>query len=203
MVQFRHFLPATPAGAQVGRRERSAGGASRRASRQARAFRRRADRRRSRSGRRSDHGGDLDEVAAGVVEDGRRHRAHRGRRLRERHAQAAQPLVLGVDVVDGEARVRNAVRDERLLEGACGGVAIGLKEELDAVRLARRDDGKSSRISERDLGLLHEAKDIGVEAQRLLLVVDQDAGDVDSHESLSLERGRHRSAMAFSGAGWM
>ena len=41
-------------------------------------------------------GGDLDEVAAGVVEHGGRDRAHVGRRLGEPHARATQPLVLGL-----------------------------------------------------------------------------------------------------------
>jgi hypothetical protein len=45
---------------------------------------------------------DLDQVAAGVVEHGRGHRAHVDGFLGEAHAEAAQSLVLGLDVVDGE-----------------------------------------------------------------------------------------------------
>jgi hypothetical protein len=47
-------------------------------------------------------GCDLDEVAARVVEDGRRDRSHVGRRLREPNATLDQPLVLRSDVVDSE-----------------------------------------------------------------------------------------------------
>ena len=43
-------------------------------------------------------GEDLNEVAAGVVEDGCGDRAHGGRRLGEAHAEAGEALVLGVDV---------------------------------------------------------------------------------------------------------
>ena len=46
--------------------------------------------------------GDLDQVAAGVVEHGRGDRAHVQRRLGEHHAQLGQTLVLGVHIVDGE-----------------------------------------------------------------------------------------------------
>ena len=45
--------------------------------------------------------GDLDQVAAGVVEHRRGHAAQLERLLGEPHAQAAQPLKLGVHVVDG------------------------------------------------------------------------------------------------------
>jgi hypothetical protein len=40
-------------------------------------------------------------------------------------------------------------------------------------------------LAERDLVLLHEAEHVGVEAQRLGLVVDQDAHHVDPHSSAS------------------
>ena len=60
-------------------------------------------------------------------------RAHRGRRLGEADAEAAQPLVLGCDVVDGEGRERDAVLDQRRLERPGGRVLVGLEHELDAV----------------------------------------------------------------------
>jgi hypothetical protein len=44
---------------------------------------------------------DLDQVAAGVVEDSGAHRAHLGRLLRELDAECPQPLELLVQVVDG------------------------------------------------------------------------------------------------------
>ena len=45
---------------------------------------------------------DLDQVPAGVIEDGHHDGADVGGRLGELDAGGAQPHVLGVDVVDGE-----------------------------------------------------------------------------------------------------
>ena len=144
--------------------------------------------------------GDLDEVAAGVVEDGGRHRTHRRRRLRELDAEGAEPLELGLDVVHGERRERDAVRDERLLERLRGGMAVGLEQQLDAVGCVGRDDGQPARSADGDIGLLHEAEHIGVEGERLRLVVDEDAGDVDLHRSGSFCGSGQRSAISCSGA---
>ena len=46
--------------------------------------------------------GDLDQIAAGVVEHGRGHRPHIRGFLGEAHSQPAQSLELRLDVVDGE-----------------------------------------------------------------------------------------------------
>ena len=70
--------------------------------------------------------GDLDEVAAGVVEHCRGHRAHVGRRLREPHAETDEAVVLGGDVVDGERRERDAVLDEGFLERPRRGMLVAL-----------------------------------------------------------------------------
>jgi hypothetical protein len=48
------------------------------------------------------HLGDLDQVAAGVIEHRGGHAAHLERLLGEPDAEAAEPLELGVHVVDGE-----------------------------------------------------------------------------------------------------
>src|SRR3954451_879408 len=62
--------------------------------------------------------GDLDEVAAGVVEHGRGHRAHVEGLLGEAYAEAAHSFVLGLDVVDGEWGVRDAVDTSASLKGS-------------------------------------------------------------------------------------
>ena len=73
-------------------------------------------------------GCDLDEVAAGVVEDGCGDRAHVGWRLCEAHTASDEPLELGRDVVDGEGRERDAVLDERLFDGRAAGCSSGSSE---------------------------------------------------------------------------
>ena len=76
---------------------------------------------------------DLDQVAAGVVENRRGHRPHLQRLLGEAHTEPAQPLELGPDVVDGELGERDAVRDERVLERLRRGMGAGLQQELGAL----------------------------------------------------------------------
>ena len=96
-------------------------------------------------------------------------------RLHEADTEPAQPIELGLHVIDAEGRVRHAVLDERLLEGSRGGVRIGLQEELDAIGRIGRDDGQPPRPAGGNVGLLHEAEHIGIEGECLCLVVDQDA----------------------------
>ncbi len=55
--------------------------------------------------------GDLDEVATGVVEHRGGHPAHVERFLREPHSAVTQPLVLSLNVVNGERGERDAVLD--------------------------------------------------------------------------------------------
>jgi hypothetical protein len=50
---------------------------------------------------------DLDEIAAGVVENGRGHRPHRYGRLREMHAQGGEAVEFGLRVVDAETTKPN------------------------------------------------------------------------------------------------
>jgi hypothetical protein len=45
---------------------------------------------------------DLDEFAAGVVEDGGGHRAHGDGSLSEENSRVTQPVILGLNVVDAE-----------------------------------------------------------------------------------------------------
>jgi hypothetical protein len=75
----------------------------------------------------------LDQVAAGVVQDRRDHVAHRGRGLNEPDAVLFEFAVCGSDVVHREGGVRDAVGDQRILEGLRGRVLVRLEKQLDAV----------------------------------------------------------------------
>ena len=79
----------------------------------------------------------LHEVAAGVVEDSRRHRTELDRILRERDAEVAEPGVLGNDVVDEERGEGDAIVDEGGLERLCRWMLVGLQQKLDAVAVLR------------------------------------------------------------------
>jgi hypothetical protein len=59
---------------------------------------------------------DLNQVAAGVVEDGRRHLTHLRRLLRELNTERREARELLLDVVDGKGCEGNSVADERRLE---------------------------------------------------------------------------------------
>src|SRR5262245_62894287 len=62
---------------------------------------------------------------------------------------------------------------------------IGLKDELGAVRILGRHDGKpaTSAVPQRDVVLLLESQRLGVEPQGLLLVINEHARQVDLHRA--------------------
>src|SRR5260370_41538482 len=62
-------------------------------------------------------GGNLNEVAAGVVKNCGGYRSHVDRRLSEANADRLEPLIFGVHIVDPERSERNAVLHERLCKG--------------------------------------------------------------------------------------
>jgi len=124
---------------------------------------------------------DLDEIAASVVEHGRGHLPHRDWRLREAHTEAREPPMLRRDIVDREGSEGDAVRQQGRLERLRGRMRIGLEHELDAVRILRRHHGQSAMLAHRHILLALEAEHLGVEAQRLLLVIDQEARHDDPH----------------------
>src|SRR6478609_11054218 len=75
----------------------------------------------------------LNQVAAGILQHSRRHRAHRHRRLRERHTQGAKTFVLGLQIVHAKRRERNSVVQQCVFEWAYSGMTIGLQQELRAI----------------------------------------------------------------------
>src|SRR3954469_20949654 len=138
------------------------------------------------SRRRRASAGDLDEVAARVVEHGGGDRAHGRRRLGEADAERDQTLVLGDDVVGGERRERDAIGHECFLEGSGGGVLVRLEDELHAVTVIGRHHGQPRVVANGNVRLLHEPEYLGIEAKGFRLVVDEDAGQVNLHWLSSL-----------------
>jgi hypothetical protein len=76
---------------------------------------------------------DLNQIAARVVENGRRYRTHVRRRLRETDADFGQSSIFGRDVIDAKRREGYSVLHKGFLERPCCGVLIGFKEQFDAV----------------------------------------------------------------------
>lgn len=69
--------------------------------------------------------GDLDQIAARVVEDSSADDAHVGGWLSESHTESGQALVLGFDVVDGELREGDSISSERVFERFTAGWPLG------------------------------------------------------------------------------
>ena len=134
--------------------------------------------------------GDLDQVAAGVVEDGGGDRAHRRRLLGERDAERRQPVELAC--TSSTAKDVNGMPSAT--SAALNGPAAGWSSGSSSSSTPSGSSGETT-VSQRcsPIGtscLLHEAEHVGVEAQRLLLVVDEDAGQVDPHGGSSSGVGR-------------
>src|SRR5690606_28625883 len=103
-------------------------------------------------------GGDLDQVAAGVVE----HRGRQGTHLRgplgEYHVEVTQPVVLGLHVVDGELDHGYPVDRQRLPVGRHRRINCGLEQQLDATWVIGRDDGDPSVLAYELVDLRHETE---------------------------------------------
>src|SRR5918992_2410678 len=143
---------------------------------------------------------DLDQVAARVVEDGCRHGARFDRLLREPDTPPTKSLELVPNVVDGKRGEGDAVLDERLLERLRGGVRVWLEKQFGSLWLLWGYDRQPASFAKRYLCLLRKSEHVGVEPQCPVLVVDQDARDVDSHVDASLSPRSQRSAMCSSGS---
>src|SRR5690625_2810796 len=124
---------------------------------------------------------DLDEVAARVIQHRRRHVTHGGGRLGELDAQRAQPIKLGLHVIDRERGGGDAVGDERFPERADRGVAGGFEQQLRSVLVLGRDYRQPAGRADGDVELLHETELAGIEIKCFLLVINEDARYVDPH----------------------
>jgi haloalkane dehalogenase len=127
------------------------------------------------------HLGELNEVAACVVQ----HRNGRGRHIGGRHrelgAAVLDPLVVAFDVLGEEHGRRLALLEHRLLIRFRCGVVVRRQLQLSAVRVVRRRHGQPAKRAVTEIGLLGKAEDIRIKAQSLVLAVHVDAGHFDLH----------------------
>src|SRR3954447_13845711 len=128
--------------------------------------------------------GDLNQVAARVVENSSVNRTHLQGRLGEVHAESCQSGVFCAHTVDGKLLERDAVLDQCLFERLNGWMLARLQEELGPVGLVGGDDREPGELTQRNVLALDEAKLVDIEVERLRLVLDEDAGDVDAHVQL-------------------
>ena len=124
---------------------------------------------------------DLDEIAAGIVENGEGEGAIHGWLGRELDAERCEPLEFRVDVIDGECRERYTLFDERRLVCPGDRILVRFQGQLDAIRLVGGDDGQPSELPCGEFRLFHETEYHRVEGQGLGLIVDDDAGELNLH----------------------
>src|SRR5712691_10489044 len=134
--------------------------------------------------------GELNEVAAGVVQHRNRRGGHVGGRHRELGAAGLDPLVVALDVV-GEKHGRGlALLKHRLLIRFGRGVVVQRQLQLSAVRLLGRGHGQPAKWALTEIGLLGKAQYLCIEAQGLLLVVHVYTGHFYFHFFSPLPRSR-------------
>src|SRR5262249_24695852 len=125
--------------------------------------------------------GELNEVAAGVVQPRNGRAGHVGGRHRELGATGLDPLVVVVDV-GGEEHGRGlALLKHRLLIRFGRGVVVQHQLQLSAVRLLRRGHGHPAKWALSEIGLLRKAQYFRIEAQGVVLGVHIYAGHFDFH----------------------
>src|ERR1700730_11921536 len=134
--------------------------------------------------------GELNEVAAGVLQHRNGRAGHVGRRHRELGAVGLDPLVVALDVV-GEKHGRGLalLKYCLLIRFGCG-VVVQRQLQLSAVRLLARGHGQPAIWALTEIGLLGKAQYLGIEAQGLVLVVYVHAGHLDFHFVSPLSRSR-------------
>src|SRR6266436_2402452 len=134
--------------------------------------------------------GELNEVAAGVVQHRNGRAGHVRGRHRELGAAGLDPLVVALDVVGEEHGRGLALLKHRLLIRFGCGVVVQRQLQLSAVRLVGRGHGQPTIWALTEIGLLGKAQYLRIEAQGLILVVDVYAGHFDFHLVSPLSRSR-------------
>src|SRR5579863_8840420 len=125
--------------------------------------------------------GELNEVAAGVLQHRNGRAGHIGGRHGELGAVGLDPLVVALDVVGEEHCGGLALLKNRLLIRLGGGVRVQRQLQLRALRLLGRRHGQPAVGALAEIGFLGKAQYLRIEAQGLRLVVHVHAGHFDFH----------------------
>src|SRR5213596_958181 len=137
--------------------------------------------------------GELNQVAAGVLQHRNGRAGHVGGRHRELGAAGLDPLVVALDVVGVEHGPGLALLKHRLLIRFGRGVVVQRQLQLSAVRLLGRGHGQPAKWALTEIGLLGKAQYLRIEAQGLVLVVHIYAGHFDFHFVSPVRRLNRRS----------
>src|SRR5580700_6985830 len=154
------------------------------------------------------HLGELNQIAAGVVQHRNGRAGHVGRRHGELGAASLDPLVVALDVVGNKIGRRLALLKYRLLVRLGRGIVVQRQLQLNAVRVLGRSHGQPAIWAITEIGLLGKTQNLRIEAQGLLLIVYVDAGQFDFHFVSPLSRSRFGPrrlllSLPFRWCGWM
>src|SRR6266403_1417512 len=125
--------------------------------------------------------GELNEVAAGVLQHGDLGGRHVGGRHGELGAASLDPLVIALDVVSEEHCGGLPLLKHRLLIRFGRGVVIQRQLQLGAFRLLGRGNRQPAIWALTEIGLLGKAEYLRIEAQGLVLIIHVHAGYFDFH----------------------
>src|SRR6266403_4698217 len=134
--------------------------------------------------------GELNEVAARVLQHGDLGGRHVGGWHGELGAAGFDPLVVALDVVSEEHCGGLALLKDRLLIRFGRGIVVQRELQLGAFRLLGRSHGQPAIWALAEIGLLGKAEYLRIEAQGLVLVVHVYAGHFDFHFVSPLSRSR-------------
>src|SRR5271155_409887 len=125
--------------------------------------------------------GELNEVAASVVQHRNGRAGHIGGRHGELGAASLDPLVVALDVVGNKIGRGLMELKNRLLIRFGRGVVVQRQLQLGAVRFVGRSYSEPAKWALTEIGLLGEAQYLRIEAQGFVLVVHVYAGQFDFH----------------------
>src|SRR5437667_5622349 len=134
--------------------------------------------------------GELNQVAAGVLQHRNGRAGHVGGRHRKLGAARLDPLVVAFDVVGKEHGRGLALLKDRLLIRLRRGVVVQRQLQFSALGLLGRGHGQPAKWALTEIGLLGKAQYLRIEAQGLVLVVHVYAGQFDFHFVSPLSRSR-------------
>src|SRR5258708_8239971 len=134
--------------------------------------------------------GELNEVAARVLQHGDLGGRHVGGWHGELGAASLDPLVIALDVVSEEHCGGLALLKYRLLIRFGRGIVVQCQLQLSAVRLLGRGHRQPAIWTLTEIGLLGKAQHLRIEAQGFVLVVHVYAGHFDFHFVSPLSRSR-------------
>jgi hypothetical protein len=98
-----------------------------------------------------------------------------------RGSQLTKAPIFLLDVLHLERGRRYPLFEQALLKCLSDGIGVGLERQLQIGRPFRRDDGDPPVLPDRKIVLRHETEHACVEREGLVLIVDQNARQLDSH----------------------